>query len=103
MTRTNILAALAASTMIIVVTCARAESASIVTVTQDVKACDNYADAPSGKTCTHPFAKGQPVYLIKEVGKDGPHLACISDVMPGNRCFWVVEDNYIDLSGKPLQ
>jgi hypothetical protein len=100
---TILLAALAASTMLTVATCARAKSAVVVTVVHDVKACDKQADAPNGRTCTHPFTKGQPVYLIKDVGEDGPHLACISDNTRGNRCFWVIEDNCLDLSRKLLQ
>jgi hypothetical protein len=44
---------------------ARAKSTSIVTVVEDVKACDNYVDALDGKTSTHPFRSGQPVYLKK--------------------------------------
>ena len=97
MRRTLLLAALAASTLATVATCARAKSALIVTVIQDVKACDRQADAPNGRTCTHPFAKGQPVYLIEDVGEDGPHLACISDIMNGNQCFWVVEEGCLNM------
>jgi hypothetical protein len=73
--------ALAATTALTLATGrARGEPTPIVTVVQDVKACDNYVDVPDGKTCTHPFKSGQPVYLLEQRGEDGPHLACISGI-----------------------
>jgi hypothetical protein len=102
MTRTTLLAALAATTALTLATGhAGATSTPKVTVVEDVKACDNYVDVPNGKTCTHPFRSGQPVYLQKETGKDGPHFACISDIVRG-KCFWVLDDNYLDMRYRKL-
>jgi hypothetical protein len=108
MRRPLLYTALAATTALTLATghaCAKATP--IITVVEDVNACDNYADVPDGKTCAHPFRRGQPVYLLKERGdlkeksKDGPHLACISDIVRG-KCFWVLEDNYLDMRYRKL-
>jgi hypothetical protein len=102
MSRPLLYTALAATTALTLATGrARGEPTPIVTVVQDVKACDNYVDVPDGKTCTHPFKSGQPVYLLEQRGEDGPHFACISGIVQG-KCFWVLEGRSLDMRYRHL-
>jgi hypothetical protein len=102
MRRPLLYTALAASTALTLATgYSHAEPTPIVTVIQDVKACDDYVDVPDGKTCTHPFKSGQPVYVREERGEDGPHFACISDILQG-KCFWVLEGSCLDMRYRML-